>query len=119
MQVLRIVVIACTLFCINAAHLNLVNNPGFDEAYSSCSSAPSWSQYNATNRYSVCPQLDYYVVSKPDALFLNGLAGWAGAVQTIQISQQVPTHFNFSCMYDCASILHSLTNKRHGLACFV
>ena len=102
MHIIQIVTYAFSLLSlilsINAAS-NLVKNPGFDEAHSDCNSSPSWSQYNSSNLFSVCPQTDYYMVSKPNAMYLNSLEGWAGAVQTIDVSQTVVTSFNFSCMF--------------------
>jgi hypothetical protein len=79
--------------------ISFSQNPGFDEDHTGCNEAPSWSQYNSTNLFSVCPEEDYYMVSPPNAMFLYGLQGWAGAVQTIDVDQTAVTSFNFSCTY--------------------
>jgi hypothetical protein len=95
-----LVAFACTLLCVNAASSpNLVQNPGFDEDHSGCTNAPSWTQFNATNNFNICAPFDWWMVSQPNAMYLNGLSGWAGAVQRIEVDQTEATSFNFSCMY--------------------
>lgn len=106
MRFIQLVALACAFLCINAA-TNLVKNPGFDEDHDGCNSAPSWSQYNASNLFSVCPQTDYYMVSKPNGMYFNGLSGWAGAVQTIELNQATATSFYFSCMYHSQSFFYT------------
>jgi hypothetical protein len=97
MHLIKILAFTCAFLCINAAS-NLLQNPGFDEPHSDCNTTLSWSQYNTSNPYSVCPGADWYMVSQPYALYLSG-SGWAGAVQTVDVSQTEVTTFNFSCMY--------------------
>lgn len=68
---------------------NLIQNPGFDEAYTSCSSIPSWTEVNDTNLLSPCNGESYWEHSSPNSVFATP-TGPAGLYQDVSLDQKAP-----------------------------